>query len=92
MTEATDLVAESEDGPQKRDRAEVFVEFTRSICPVCKVVVDAQVNIRDDKVYLRKRCREHAVASPSPAGWPLDSTYAKGSRCSTLPPGAAPRR
>ncbi|WP_312878668.1 radical SAM protein [Amycolatopsis echigonensis] len=43
----------------KRDRDEVFVEYTKSICPVCKVVVDAQVNIRDDKVYLRKRCREH---------------------------------
>jgi uncharacterized radical SAM superfamily Fe-S cluster-containing enzyme len=43
----------------KRDRDEVFVEYTKSICPVCKVVVDAQVNIRDNKVYLRKRCREH---------------------------------
>jgi uncharacterized radical SAM superfamily Fe-S cluster-containing enzyme len=43
----------------KRDREEVFVEYTKSICPLCKVVVDAQVNIRNDKVYLRKRCREH---------------------------------
>lgn len=43
----------------KTDRDEVFVEFTKSICPVCKVPVDAQVNIRDNKVYLRKRCREH---------------------------------
>lgn len=43
----------------KRDRDEIFVEYTKSICPVCKVVVDAQVNIRHDKVYLRKRCREH---------------------------------
>ncbi|MGH3737796.1 MAG: radical SAM protein [Micromonosporaceae bacterium] len=43
----------------KRDRDEVFVEYTKSICPVCKAVTDAQVNIRDDKVYLRKRCREH---------------------------------
>jgi len=42
-----------------RDRDEVFVEYTKSICPVCKVVVDAQVNIRDNKVYLRKRCRDH---------------------------------
>ncbi len=38
---------------------EVFVEYTKSICPVCKVVVDAEVNIRDDKVYLRKTCRAH---------------------------------
>jgi len=46
-------------GRRKRDRDEVFVEFTKSICPVCKVPVDAQVNIRDDKVYLRKRCPQH---------------------------------
>lgn len=44
---------------RKRDRDEVFVEYTKSICPVCKVVVDAQVNLRAGKVYLRKRCREH---------------------------------
>jgi uncharacterized radical SAM superfamily Fe-S cluster-containing enzyme len=47
--------------PTKVDRDEVFVEYTKSICPVCKVVVDGQVNIRDDKVYLRKRCREHGT-------------------------------
>lgn len=47
--------------PTKIDRDEVFVEFTKSICPVCKAVVDAQVNVRDDKVYLRKRCREHGT-------------------------------
>ena len=41
------------------DRDEVFVELTRSICPVCKVVVDGEVNIRDDQVFLRKRCPEH---------------------------------
>jgi uncharacterized radical SAM superfamily Fe-S cluster-containing enzyme len=45
--------------PVKRDRDEVFVEYTKSICPVCKVVVDGQVNIRAGRVYLRKRCREH---------------------------------
>jgi hypothetical protein len=43
----------------KRERDEVFVEYTKSICPLCKVVVDAQVNIRDGRVYLRKRCRDH---------------------------------
>jgi uncharacterized radical SAM superfamily Fe-S cluster-containing enzyme len=37
----------------------VFLETTKSICPVCKVVIDAEVNVRDDKVYLRKRCRTH---------------------------------
>ncbi len=34
----------------KKDRDEVFIEYTKSICPVCKVVIDAQVNIREDKV------------------------------------------
>ncbi len=43
-----------DDGP--RDRDEVFLEYTKSICPVCKRMIDAEVNIRDDKVYLRKRC------------------------------------
>ncbi|MBN0043004.1 radical SAM protein [Streptomyces actuosus] len=41
------------------DRDEVFVEFTKSVCPLCKTTVDAQVNIRDRKVYLRKRCVDH---------------------------------
>jgi len=45
----------------KSDRDEVFIEYTKSICPVCKVVIDAQVNIRAGKVCLRKRCREHGV-------------------------------
>ncbi len=41
------------------DRDEVFLEQTKSICPVCKAVIDAEVNVRDDKVWLRKRCRDH---------------------------------
>ncbi|MDM4722297.1 radical SAM protein [Micromonospora sp. WMMA1363] len=45
----------------KRERDEIFVEYTKSICPLCKVAVDGQVNIRDSKVYLRKRCPEHGV-------------------------------
>ncbi len=32
--------------PRKVDRDEVFLEYTKSICPVCKVVMDAQVNTR----------------------------------------------
>ncbi len=42
-----------------RERDEVFLELTRSICPVCKATIDAEVNVRDDQVFLRKRCREH---------------------------------
>src|SRR6266545_7091893 len=41
------------------DRDEVFLEYTKSICPVCKAVVDAEVNIRDNRVLLRKRCPDH---------------------------------
>jgi uncharacterized radical SAM superfamily Fe-S cluster-containing enzyme len=43
----------------KVDRDEVFVEYTKSICPVCKIVVDAEVNARNNKLYLRKRCPAH---------------------------------
>lgn len=42
-----------------RDRDEVFLELTRSICPVCKRTVNAEVNARDDQVFLRKRCPDH---------------------------------
>jgi uncharacterized radical SAM superfamily Fe-S cluster-containing enzyme len=41
------------------DRDEVFLEFTRSICPVCKRVIDAEVNVRENRVLLRKRCPQH---------------------------------
>ena len=37
----------------------VFHELTRSICPECRRVIDAQVLLRDGKVYMRKRCPEH---------------------------------
>ena len=42
-------------------RDEVFLELTRSICPLCKRVVDAEVNARDNRVVLRKRCPEHGA-------------------------------
>ena len=43
----------------KQDADYIFHELTRSICPECKTVIDAQVIIRDNKVYMRKRCPEH---------------------------------
>ena len=52
-------MATADEGPRKRDRDEVFLEATRSICPVCKGVIDAEVNIREDRVILSKRCPEH---------------------------------
>jgi 7,8-dihydro-6-hydroxymethylpterin dimethyltransferase len=41
------------------DRPEVFLELTKSICPRCKRVIDAEVNVRDNRVILSKRCPEH---------------------------------
>jgi tetraether lipid synthase len=41
---------------QKTDADYVFYELTRSICPECRRVIDAQIVLRDSKVYMRKRC------------------------------------
>jgi uncharacterized radical SAM superfamily Fe-S cluster-containing enzyme len=43
----------------KKDADYVFFELTRSICPECRRVIDAQILLRDNKVYQRKRCPEH---------------------------------
>jgi uncharacterized radical SAM superfamily Fe-S cluster-containing enzyme len=45
----------------KKDSDYVFYELTRSICPTCRRVVDGHVLVRDDKVYMRKRCPDHGV-------------------------------
>jgi uncharacterized radical SAM superfamily Fe-S cluster-containing enzyme len=37
----------------------VFYELTRSICPICRRVIDAKILMRDNKVYMRKRCPDH---------------------------------
>src|SRR3989475_8200113 len=44
---------------QKKDADYVFFELTRSICPQCRRVIDAHILLRDNKVYMRKRCPEH---------------------------------
>ena len=49
----------STDRRVKTDRDEVFLEETRSICPVCKRVIAAELNVRDNRVILSKRCPEH---------------------------------
>jgi hypothetical protein len=54
-------MAAVEPGKTKVDRDEVFLEYTKSICPVCKTVIDAEVNVRDNRVILRKRCSEHGL-------------------------------
>ena len=43
----------------KQDADYIFHELTRSICPQCKSVIDAQIIIRDNKVFMRKRCPSH---------------------------------
>jgi len=57
-------------------RDHIFHELTRSLCPQCRRVVDAQVLIRKGAVYLRKCCPEHgwyeALVS-SDANWYLNS-------------------
>ncbi len=45
--------------PHKRDADAIFYELTRSICPTCRAVIDAQILLRDGKVYMRKRCPDH---------------------------------
>ena len=44
------------DHPRREDADHVFYELTRSICPKCRKVIDAKVLLRDDKVYMTKRC------------------------------------
>ncbi|PKB82116.1 MAG: hypothetical protein BZY88_05275 [SAR202 cluster bacterium Io17-Chloro-G9] len=47
-------------GPRvKHDADYIFHDLTRSICPECKGVIDAQIIIRQNKVYMRKRCPTH---------------------------------
>lgn len=41
---------------QKSNADYVFYELTRSICPDCRRAIDAQVILRHNKVYMRKRC------------------------------------
>jgi len=57
-------------------RNHIFYELTRSLCPECSQIIDAQVLIRDGAVYLRKYCQQHgwyeALVS-SDADWYLNS-------------------
>lgn len=43
----------------KRDADYIFYEVTRSICPECRRVIDAQIILRNGKVNIRKRCPDH---------------------------------
>jgi 7,8-dihydro-6-hydroxymethylpterin dimethyltransferase len=41
---------------QKKDADYVFYELTRSVCPQCRKVIDAKILLRDNKVFMAKRC------------------------------------
>src|SRR4026208_366821 len=43
-------------------RNEIFWGASRSRRPPCKKIVDAQVILREGKVFLRKRCPEHGLS------------------------------
>src|SRR5882672_2310103 len=43
----------------RHDADFVFYELTRSICPICRTTIDAQIVLRHEKVFMRKRCPEH---------------------------------
>ena len=43
----------------KSDADYVFYELTRSICPECRRIIDAHIVLRENNVYMRKRCPEH---------------------------------
>lgn len=55
----TQLSTSQSEVPVRRDVDYVFWELTRSICPECRRPIDAQVILREGKVYMRKRCPDH---------------------------------
>lgn len=54
--DSSNTIAAESEPRRKKDADYLFYELTRSICPDCRKVIDAQVVLRDNKVYMRKRC------------------------------------
>jgi hypothetical protein len=67
--------------PQKRTADSVFYELTRSLCPQCKQVIDAQIHLKANRVIMRKRCPEHgwfeALVSADAEGYVNSLKYKK---------------
>src|SRR5271168_1080466 len=63
----------------KKDADYVFYELTRSICPECRRVIDAQILIRDNKVFMRKRCPDHGVFEARSMAMPSSTPTHRGS-------------
>lgn len=47
--------------PQRHEADSIFFDLARSLCPECRRLLDAQVLIRDNKVFMRKRCPDHGL-------------------------------
>ena len=56
---ASENLSQPPSSDPKHDANYVFYELTRSICPDCRRVIDGHILVRDNKVYIRKRCPEH---------------------------------
>jgi uncharacterized radical SAM superfamily Fe-S cluster-containing enzyme len=73
LRKAIDLFA----APTPRaDRPAIFLELTRSVCPVCRKNIDARILIRDGRLVMEKRCAEHGAFEAlllSDADWYLRS-------------------
>jgi 7,8-dihydro-6-hydroxymethylpterin dimethyltransferase len=55
----TGLHIDKDEGAVTRPRTDsdyVFHELARSICPSCRRIIDAKILLRDNKVYMSKRC------------------------------------
>ena len=46
--------------PRKQDADSVFHGVTRSMCPQCRRLIDAEIHLRDNRVIMRKRCPTHS--------------------------------
>ena len=63
-------------GERRKDRSAVFLELTRSICPVCKKNLDAQIYIAENRIFMEKTCNVHGRFKAlllSDAQWYLNS-------------------
>ena len=43
----------------RQDRQAILIELTKSVCPVCKVNLDAQIMVEDNRMYMEKSCPTH---------------------------------
>ena len=93
MLDSLAAVASLSAVPQKKEADYVFYELTRSICPVCLRVIDAHILLRDNKVFMRKRCPEHGLFEALIYGDARAYTAnAKFNKAGTIPCSRRPKR